>query len=244
MNNFKKTLRIISMLLIAIMIGMSGMISASAATITNNGQYSLILYSDPDGWNPNFEGEYSKMVKFNVEEGETTVKVSELTKGITPFNGENEFSHWETMQGEKVDELNISDFTHVGSFYTSSGEEVSYSKGLILNAKFKGKPLNESGNYYVTLDAFGGILNGKAEVLLQSKKEEFKTIDLTKYTPIRKGYTFVGWDLNGEFVTSVDASAFTNNSVARITATYKSNTFSNEGITLTLNGNGGMIEGN
>ncbi|WP_295268160.1 InlB B-repeat-containing protein [uncultured Catenibacterium sp.] len=243
MNNFKKTLRIISMLLIAIMIGMSGMISASAATITNNGQYSLILYSDPDGWNPNFEGEYSKMVKFNVEEGETTVKVSELTKGITPFNGENEFSHWETMQGEKVDELNISDFTHVGSFYTSSGEEVSYSKGLILNAKFKGKPLNESGNYYVTLDAFGGILNGKAEVLLQSKKEEFKTIDLTKYTPIRKGYTFVGWDLNGEFVTSVDASAFTNNSVARITATYKSNTFSNEGITLTLNGNGGMIEG-
>lgn len=244
MNNLKKTLRIASMILIAIMIGMSGMISASAATITTSGQYSLILYSDPDGWNPNFEGEYSKMVKFNVEEGETTVKVSELTKGITPFNGENEFSHWETEKGEKAgDELNISDFTQEGYFYTSSGEEISYSKGFALNAKFEGKSLNESGNYYVTLDAFGGTLNGKAEVLLQSKKEEFKTIDLTQYTPVRKGYTFVGWDLNGEFVTSVDASAFTKNSVARITATYKSNTLNNEDITVTLNGNGGMIEG-
>ncbi|WP_295096747.1 hypothetical protein, partial [uncultured Catenibacterium sp.] len=114
MNKLKKALRIASMMLIAIMIGMSGMINANAATITTSGQYSLILYSDPDGWNPNFEGEYSKMVKFNVAEGETTVKVSELTKGITPFNGENEFSHWETMEGDKVgDELNISDFTQV-----------------------------------------------------------------------------------------------------------------------------------
>lgn len=244
MNKLKKTLRIASMILIAIMIGMSGMISASAATITNNGQYSLILYSDPDDWNPNFDGEYGKIVKFNVAEGETTVKVSELTKGITPFNGENEFSHWETTKGEKAgDELNISDFTQEGNFYTSSGEEISYSKGLILNAKFQGKSLNESGNYYVTLDAFGGTLNGKAEVLLQSKKEEFKTIDLTQYTPVRKGYTFVGWDLNGEFVTSVDASAFTKNSIVRITATYKSNTLNNEDITVTLNGNGGMIEG-
>lgn len=244
MNKLKKTLRIAFMILIAIMIGMSGMISASAATITNNGQYSLILYSDPDDWNPNFDGEYGKIVKFNVAEGETTVKVSELTKGITPFNGENEFSHWETTKGEKAgDELNISDFTQEGNFYTSSGEEISYSKGLILNAKFQGKSLNESGNYYVTLDAFGGTLNGKAEVLLQSKKEEFKTIDLTQYTPVRKGYTFVGWDLNGEFVNSVDASAFTKNSAVRITATYKSDTFNNEYITVTLNGNGGMIEG-
>lgn len=244
MNKLKKALRIASMMLIAIMIGMSGMISANAATITTSGQYSLILYSDPDGWNPNFEGEYSKMVKFNVAEGETTVKVSELTKGITPFNGENEFSHWETMEGDKVgDELNISDFTQEGYFYTNSGEKVSYSKGLSLNAKFEGKSLNESGNYYVTLDAFGGTLNGKSEVLLQSKKEEFKTINLTQYTPVRKGYTFVGWDLNGEFVTSVDESAFTKNPVARITATYKSNTFNNEDITVTLNGNGGMIEG-
>lgn len=131
MNKLKKTLRIASMILIAIMIGMSGMISASAATITNNGQYSLILYSDPDDWNPNFDGEYGKIVKFNVAEGETTVKVSELTKGITPFNGENEFSHWETTKGEKAgDELNISDFTQEGNFYTSSGEEISYSKGF------------------------------------------------------------------------------------------------------------------
>lgn len=244
MNKLKKALRIASMMLIAIMIGMSGMISANAATITTSGQYSLILYSDPDGWNPNFEGEYSKMVKFNVAEGETTVKVSELTKGITPFNGENEFSHWETMEGDKVgDEFYTSDFTQEGYFYTNSGEKVSYSKGLSLNAKFEGKSLNESGNYYVTLDAFGGTLNGKSEVLLQSKKEEFKTINLTQYTPVRKGYTFVGWDLNGEFVTSVDESAFTKNPVARITATYKSNTFNNEDITVTLNGNGGMIEG-
>lgn len=38
MNKLTKTLGI-RMILIAIMIGISGMISASAATITNNGQY-------------------------------------------------------------------------------------------------------------------------------------------------------------------------------------------------------------
>lgn len=244
MNKLKKTLRIACMMMIAVMIGMSGMVNTSAATITSSGQYALILSSDPDGWNPNFDGEYCRLIKFNVAEGETTIKVSDLTKGITPFNGENEFSHWETTKGEKVgEELNISDFTQEGYFYTSSGEEINYSNGLTLNAKFEGKPLNESGNYYVTLDAFGGTLNGKAETLLQSKKEEFKTIDLTKYTPVRKGYTFVGWDLNGEFVNSINADAFTKNSVIKVTATYKSNTFNNEGITLTLNANGGMIEG-
>lgn len=80
MNKLKKTLRIASMILIAIMLGMSGMISASAATITNNGQYSLILYSDPDDWNPNFEGEYGKIVKFNVAGEKQQLKYLSLQK--------------------------------------------------------------------------------------------------------------------------------------------------------------------
>lgn len=42
------------------------------------------------------DGEYAKLVRFNAAKDETKVKLSELTKGIVPFNGKNEFSHWET----------------------------------------------------------------------------------------------------------------------------------------------------
>lgn len=42
------------------------------------------------------DGEYAKLVRFNAAKDETKVKLSELTKGIVPFNGKNEFSYWET----------------------------------------------------------------------------------------------------------------------------------------------------
>lgn len=91
------------------------------------------------------------------------------------------------------EELEIANFTGSGNFYTSAGEEVNYTNGLRLNAKFSDKELKDSGKYYVSIDAFGGTINGKAKLTLESKTEEFKTIDLTKYTPVREGYTFNGW---------------------------------------------------
>ena len=82
-------------------------------------------------YDPVIDGEYVELIRFNIEDGETTVKVAELTKGIIPFNGKNEFSHWETENKEKVgDELKITDFTKEGTFYKSNGEEIDYTKGL------------------------------------------------------------------------------------------------------------------
>lgn len=216
---------------------------ANAATISNDGKYSLVLSVGNDD-DASFDGEYAKLVRFNIAEGETTVKLSELTKGIVPFNGKTEFSHWETSNKEKAsEELKIEDFTSSGNFYKSTGEEVEYANGLRLIAKFSNKELKDSGKYYVTLDAFGGTVNGKAKLTLESNVTEFKTIDLTKYTPIRKGHTFKGWDLDGKIVTSVNSSAFTKDAVINLTATYTQDTFVGDDRVLILNANGGTIDG-
>ena len=216
---------------------------ANAATISNDGKYSLVLSVGNDV-DASFDGEYAKLVRFNIAEGETTVKLSELAKGIVPFNGKTEFSHWETINKEKAsEELKIEDFTTSGNFYKSTGEEVTYTNGLRLIAKFSDKELKDSGKYYVALDAFGGTINGKAKLTLESNVAEFKTIDLTKYTPIRKGYTFKGWDLDGKIVTSVDSSAFAKDVSIVLTATYTQDTFIGDDRVLVLNANGGTISG-
>lgn len=240
MNKFKM---VFFMLLVTIL-SIPGIMTVKAATISDDGEYSLVLSVNEengiiDG------GEYAKLIRFNVEPGEKTVKLSELTKGITPFNGKTEFSHWETLS-ERVkadEELALKDFNRNGSFYTSTGKETSYTNGLSLVARFSDKKLSETGNYYVTLDAFAGTINGKTKLLLESKSTEFTTIDLTKYTPVRKGYTFKGWDLNGKIVTSIDASAFSKDVSLNVTATYTKATFTGDDRVLILNANGGTIDG-
>lgn len=240
MNKFKM---VFFMLLVTIL-SIPGIMTVKAATISDDGEYSLVLSVNEengiiDG------GEYAKLIRFNVEPGEKTVKLSELTKGITPFNGKTEFSHWETLS-ERVkadEELALKDFNRNGSFYTSTGKETSYTNGLSLVARFSDKKLSETGNYYVTLDAFAGTINGKTKLLLESKSTEFTTIDLTKYTPVRKGYTFKGWDLNGKIVTSIDASAFSKDVSLNVTATYTKDTFTGDNRVLILNANGGTIDG-
>ena len=212
--------------------------TVKAMTISEEGKYALVL-SVMDG---DINGEYYKIIRFNVEDGETTVKLSELTKEIVPFNNENEFSHWEKFGGVKAsEELAISDFTSSGKF----GDE-SYTNGLVLDAIFSDKLLQGTGTYYLTLDPFAGKINGKANIRLTSKSTEYKTVDLTKYTPTREGYTFVGWAFNGKFVTSIDSSYFADRDCVTVTATYtKDVPFDEEGdyIHLTLNANGGTIDG-
>ena len=232
------------LMLLVTVLSLSGIVTANAVTVSNDGEYALVLGTSFDEHEGCFDGEYVKLVRFNAAKGETKVKLSELTKGIVPFNGKNEFSHWETQKNEKAgEELPLTDFTGTGSFYTSTGEEIKYDKGLTLVAKFEGKALKDSGNYYVTLDAFAGTINGKAKEVLESRADAFKTIDLTGYIPVRAGYTFVGWDLNGAIVNSVDASAFAKDVVVNLTATYTKDAFDGEGIVLTLNANGGTIDG-
>ena len=232
--------RILFLFLIAL--GFCGIINVNAATISDDGKYSLVLTTMEDG--SDIDGEYAKLIKFNVEEGETIVKLSELTSGVVPFNGKNEFSYWINRNKEKVEEeLSIEDFITAGNFYTSTGEEIKYTNGLVLEAQYTGKALNETGKYYLILDAFAGTLNGKSQLRLEKKSTEFKTIDLTKYVPVREGCTFIGWDLNGKIVTSIDSSAFKKDAVVNLTATYTKNTFANTGIVLVLNANGGTIDG-
>lgn len=214
----------------------------NAATISDDGKYSLLLVVFDD--DASIDGEYAKLVRFNIADGETTVKLSELTKGIVPFNGKTEFSHWEMAENTKAtEELEIVKFTGSGNFYTSTGEEVNYTNGLRLNAKFSDKELKGNGKYYVSFDAFGGTINGKAKLTLESKAEEFQTIDLTKYTPVRKGYTFKGWDLDGKIVTSINSSDLVKESTINLTATYTQDTFAGDDRVLVLNANGGTIDG-
>ena len=238
---FKKSLIFLTIILAVICLFVFSN-RVNAATISDDGKYSLFLTANED--ESCFDGEYSKLVRFNIAEGETTVKLSELTKGIIPFNGKTEFSHWEMAENTKAsEELEIANFTGSGYFYKSTGEEVKYTNGLKLNAKFSDKELKDSGKYYVSIDAFGGTINGKAKLTLESKAEEFKTIDLTKYTPVRKGYTFKGWDLDGKIVTSINSSAFAKDAVITLTATYTKDTFDGTDRVLILNANGGTIEG-
>lgn len=182
----------------------------NAVTISDDGKYTLILncINEVDA---SIDGESYKVIKFNVAEGETTVKLSELTKGIEPFNGRTQFAYWGSFTGEK------------------SNEEIAITD-------FKG-----TGTYYLTLDAFAGKVNGQSIVNITSKSTEFKTVDLTKYTPVREGFTFKGWELDGKFVTSIDSSYFGNRDCITLTATYTQDTFKGDGIVLILNANGGKI---
>ena len=224
------------MMLIAV-VSILGITSVNALTISDDGKYTLILTSTAE--NASINGEEYKIIKFNVTEGETTVKLSELTKGIVPFNGKNEFAYWGSFIGEKVsDDIAITDFKWSGDI-----EGKPYTNGLTLYAKFSDKLLQGTGTYYLTFDSFAGKVNGQSIMKLTSKSTEFKTVDLTKYIPVREGFTFNGWELDGKIVTSIDSSYFANRDCITLTATYTQDTFNGDGIVLKLNANGGKIEG-
>ena len=231
----KKTL---FMMLIAV-IATLGITNVNAATISDDGKYTLILTSRGVE-DVSIDGKSEKIIRFNVAEGETTVKLSELTKGIVPFNGKNEFAYWESFEGEKSNEdIAIDDFKW--SSELTEGE--TYTNGLTLYAKFSDKALQGTGTYYLTLDPFAGKVNGESIIKLTSKSTEFKTVDLTKYIPVREGFTFNGWELDEKIVTSIDSSYFANRDCIEITATYTQDTFKGDGIVLKLNANGGKIDG-
>ena len=231
-----KIKKILFMMLIAV-IATLGITKVDAATISDDGKYTLILTSTAE--NASIDGKEQKVIRFNVAEGETTVKLSELTKEIVPFNGKNEFAYWGSFIGEKVsDDIAITDFKWSGDI-----EGKTYTNGLTLYAKFSDKLLQGTGTYYLTLDSFAGKVNGQSIMKLTSKSTEFKTVDLTKYIPVREGFTFNGWELDGKIVTSIDASYFANRDCIEVTATYTQDTFNGDGIVLKLNANGGKIEG-
>ncbi len=218
---------------------------AADATISDDGKYTLILTCGYNGMDGKIDGDYAKIIRFDVADGDTTVSLSELTAGVFPFNGRTQFVYWATdWTGETkvAEELPLSDFTSTGNFWLNDGN-VEYTNGLTIYATFSDEALKGTGTYYLTLDGLGGDINGKKEITMTSSSSEYQTVDLTKYTPVRDGYTFVGWDLDGKYVTSVPADCFKEKDVVTVLATYTKNTFDNDGIVLTLNANGGQLNG-
>ena len=233
------------LLLLVAIFSISGIITVNAATVKDDGKYTLILTCGLNGMNGKVDGDYSKMIKFDVADGDTTVSLSELTAGVLPFNGETQFVYWATdWTGETkvAEDIPLSDFNSKGTFYLER-DEVEYTNGLHIYATFSEEPLKGTGTYYLTLDGLGGDINGKYEITMTSSSSEYQTVDLTQYVPVREGYTFVGWDLNGEFVTEISADCFKERDVVKVLATYTKNTFDNDGIVLTLNANGGQLNG-
>ena len=233
------------LMLLVTVLSLSGIVTANAVTVKDDGKYTLILTCGLNGMDGKVDGDYSKMIKFDVADGDTTVSLSELTAGVLPFNGSTKFDYWATdWTGEtKVAEnIPLSDFHSEGTFWGNDGE-VNYTNGLTIYATFSEEVLKGTGTYYLTLDGYGGDLNGKKEITMTSTSSAYQTVDLTKYTPVRDGYTFVGWDLDGKFVTSVPADCFKEKDVVKVLATYTKNTFDNDGIVLTLNANGGQLNG-
>ena len=232
------------MLLVAVL-SFSCIITANAATIKDDGKYTLVLTCGLNGMDGKVDGDYAKMIKFDVADGDTTVSLSELTAGVLPLNGRTKFAYWATdWTGETkvAEDLPLSDFKSEGTFWENDGE-VKYTNGLTIYATFSEEPLKGTGTYYLTLDGLGGKVNGKYEMTLTSSSSEYQTVDLTKYTPVRDGYTFVGWDLDGQFVKSVPADCFKEKDAVTVLATYINNTFDDKVISLTLNANGGTLDG-
>lgn len=232
------------MLLVAVF-SISGIICVNAATIKDDGKYSLVLQCGGISGGT-IDGETSKIIKFDVADGEDSVSIAELTKGIVPFDGEHEFSHWSTDFSDTTkadDEIPISKFTSSGNVYLNDGTELEFNNGFRLFGVFSDKPLKGTGTYYLNLDAFGGTIEDKSVYQIKSKSDEFKTVDLTKYEPERKGCTFKGWDLNGKFVNKITAADFTDSDSVTVTATYVSNIFYDDEMSVTLNANGGTING-
>ena len=233
------------LMLLVTVLSLFCIVTANAAEIKDDGKYTLILSCGLNGMDGKVDGDYSKMIKFDVADGDTTVSLSELTAGVLPFNGRTQFAYWATdPRGETrvPEDIPLSDFNSEGTFYLER-EPVEYTNGLEIYATFSEEALKGTGTYYLTLDGVGGEINGKYEITMTSSSSEYQTVDLTKYTPVRDGYTFVGWDLDGKYVTSVSADCFKESDAVKVLATYTKNTFDNDGIVLTLNANGGQLNG-
>lgn len=213
--------------------------TAYAFTITEDGEYVLIMWANANDSSATVDGSASKAIKFNFDDGEESVRLGDLTKGSVAFNGKNAFSGWalnvfDTTPAPDDTLLTPDDFRGSGAI-----GGVEFNKGKVVYPLFNGDPIEEK-TYYIKLNPFGGKVNGQDSILLTYKADEFKTVDLTRYVPTRSGYSFCGWSLNDKIVTSIDASYFEGDTYAlTVVALYKKDDFDPDGqFFLTLDANG------
>ena len=219
---------------------------AGAFTIAEDGKYALVLnLKGSDKEVANIDGQSGKVIKFNVDEGETVLNVSELTNGVVAYNEIRKFSGWAKSSAtvDTIEELSIDDFISAGSL-----GGVEYTNGCSLYALFLGDEIEQQEEYRVLLNGNGGEITGSAlpgqtKILLTYKEDELKSLDVSKYAAEREGCTFCGWGCNGEILTSaLDKSYFKSGDSLVIYALYKKTTFEGTSYVLNLDANGGMIE--
>lgn len=219
---------------------------AGAFTIAEDGKYALVLnLKGSDKEVANIDGQSGKVIKFNVDEGETVLNVSELTNGVVAYNEIRKFSGWAKSSAtvDTIEELSIDDFNSAGSL-----GGVEYTNGCSLYALFLGDEIEQQEEYRVLLNGNGGEITGSAlpgqtKILLTYKEDELKSLDVSKYAAEREGCTFCGWGCNGEILTSaLDKSYFKSGDSLVIYALYKKTTFEGTSYVLNLDANGGMIE--
>ena len=215
----------------------------SAYTITDEGEYSLVLVQSLSG-DEDIDGMAAKVIRFNVDSEDEVLKISELANGVQAFNGKNVFSHWQATKNGIGDEVTVANFTNDGSVWADRNTEIKFTKGLSVSPVFSDTALKGTGTYYITLDGFAGKVEEKNKMRITVDANSFSGYDLSKLSATRAGCTFCGWGYNGKLVSSVDKSFFTDYDAVELTATYKENIFnSDDDRILNLNANGGTIEG-
>ena len=196
-----------------------------AFEIKDDGQYALVMSLKNSDEGATIDGSNGKILKFDFDDENEKVKLSDLTKGVVAFNGKNEFSGWALSSSDSEPasgdtELSAKDFISEVKF-----GETSYTKGKTIYALFTGKELTQADNYRLLLDCFGGKIDNQDKVILESKEDEFQTIDLSKYTPKRDDCEFCGWGYDSKIVTSIDKSYFSKEHNITVFALYKSTKF-------------------
>lgn len=207
--------------------------SVSAFTISDDGEYALIM----DATSGTINGEKTKVIKFDFDEDEESIRLSDLTQGIKPTNDRNEFSGWSS--NIKLDD-DAKEMVTKNDFSNQVIDNESFEKGLCVYAKYDGE---EIITYNVVLNFDGGKVNGENKILLTFNSKDFKTIDLSKYVPEKSGYTFYGWMYDFKITTSIDKSYFNKTENLTVVALYTKNTFEGNGYVLELDANGGTIDG-
>lgn len=208
---------------------------AYAFEINNDsGKYALELNA-VDG---KIDGSASKIVRFNFEDDEDSVLVSELTNGITPIsNNENEeFKCWAAdISGINIyNEESTLDREKFSSTYDNG---VKYCPIYAIYEEVQ-------YDYLIKLDPNGGKVNEEDSIIIGGKLSKFKTIDLSRYKATMDGCSFCGWGYNGKVITSIDKSYVLKDDRMTVFALYKRNTKSEvDDTVLILDANGGTIEG-
>lgn len=97
--------------------------NVQALEICDDGEYSLILGISPRDYDADIDGEQEKLIRFNFDKDETTVKVSDITRDIEGFNGTTKFKGWGKNYNseELVTQLNVSDFSMSVIFQCQDG---------------------------------------------------------------------------------------------------------------------------